>query len=194
MLDFLPKIPAKFLAFKLFKIRRAYNWAAWANAKFVDCWSFTDNFEKRAFCACFIRLYRSSRQWFTLKGSLISIWWYSTRHKRLWLWMVASQVSDIGSILPSRQSSSLLNDSGDSGCIPSKVRVERKEKLRMKQVKFNPRPDDGAQMANIPERSSRLRLRKGSNFHSSICWDNTIFPFAFSLNLEDIKTSIPRCW
>ena len=66
---------------------------------------------------------------------------------------------------------SILNDTGETGCIPSKVRVERKEKLRMKQVKFNPRPDDQGQVqqsgAAVTERSSRLRLSSKFPFMKS---------------------------
>ena len=36
----------------------------------------------------------------------------------------------------------MINGAGESGCIPSKVRVERKEKLRMKQVKFSSKPNE----------------------------------------------------
>ena len=53
-------------------------------------------------------------------------------------------------------SSSLMGKPAEQGCIPSKARVERKEKLRMKQVKFR-RP--GQQNGETRKSRGRLNVR-----------------------------------
>lgn len=53
-------------------------------------------------------------------------------------------------------SSSLMGKPAEQGCIPSKARVERKEKLRMKQVKFR-RP--GQQNGEARKSRGRLNVR-----------------------------------
>ena len=55
---------------------------------------------------------------------------------------------------------SLITAPEERGCIPSKARVERKEKLRMKQVKFR-RPDSGG-TANAGKSRGRLNLNLGA--------------------------------
>ena len=59
----------------------------------------------------------------------------------------------------------ITND--ETGCIPSKVRVERKEKLRMKQVKFSARPSETQGTATADQRTSRLRLSSKFPFMKS---------------------------
>ena len=80
--------------------------------------------------------------------------------------MVASQVIFRYLVSGSSNISRLITND-ETGCIPSKVRVERKEKLRMKQVKFSARPSENQGTATADQRTSRLRLSSKFPFMKS---------------------------
>ena len=61
---------------------------------------------------------------------------------------------------------SMINNPMERGCIPSKTRVERKERLRMKQVKFR-RPDDGTEVRKSRGRLNLIQKLDGFSFMKS---------------------------